>query len=131
MFTLTRFDKNPILKPNPKIWWEAQATFNGCVIKDNDRFHMLYRAFSETIVIEGKKMSLSTVGYVSSPDATQFSGNRILIQPECPWEEYGVEDPLCTLSLMPARYSQAGYRHPPLSCCNNNSSNGPSCRLWR
>ncbi len=96
MFTLTRSDKNPILKPNPKIWWEAQATFNGCVIKDNDRFHMLYRAFSETIVIEGKKLSLSTVGYTSSPDATQFSGNRILIQPECPWEEYGVEDPRIT-----------------------------------
>lgn len=96
MFSLTRSPQNPLIKPNPAVWWETQAAFNGCVVKDGGTFHMLYRALSEEIVIEGKKFPLSTIGYTSSVDPCAFGPHRLLIQPEERWEEYGCEDPRVT-----------------------------------
>jgi len=44
--TFQRFANNPLLLPNPKHLWEAQAVFNPGVIKIEDKIYILYRAMS-------------------------------------------------------------------------------------
>lgn len=58
--TLERFTGNPILKPNPKNWWETKAVFNPAAIYEGGKVHILYRAIGETDV--------SVIGYASSSD---------------------------------------------------------------
>ncbi|OGM11669.1 hypothetical protein A2V80_02670 [Candidatus Woesebacteria bacterium RBG_16_39_8b] len=60
MIKLTRFDKNPIVKPIQKHQWEAKATFNPAAIKLNDKIHIVYRAMSED--------NTSTLGYGVTSD---------------------------------------------------------------
>jgi predicted GH43/DUF377 family glycosyl hydrolase len=57
---LERFEKNPILKPNPGNWWETKAVFNPAAIYEGGKVHILYRAIGETDV--------SVLGYASSTD---------------------------------------------------------------
>jgi predicted GH43/DUF377 family glycosyl hydrolase len=57
-FSLKRYKKNPIVKPNPKNYWEAKATFNAAAIYEGGRFHILYRAMSND--------NTSFIGYASS-----------------------------------------------------------------
>lgn len=57
---LERFEENPILKPEPKHWWESKATFNPGAIYEAGRVHLVYRAIGDTDV--------SVLGYASSVD---------------------------------------------------------------
>jgi predicted GH43/DUF377 family glycosyl hydrolase len=57
---LERFDKNPILEPESKHWWESKATFNPGAIYEGGRVHLVYRAIGDTDV--------SVLGYASSVD---------------------------------------------------------------
>jgi beta-1,2-mannobiose phosphorylase / 1,2-beta-oligomannan phosphorylase len=59
-FSFTRYDKNPIIKPNPKHPWEAKATFNAGAIYEGGKIHILYRAMSAD--------NTSVLGYASSKD---------------------------------------------------------------
>ncbi|MDD5528213.1 MAG: hypothetical protein PHO56_04575 [Patescibacteria group bacterium] len=59
-FSLKRYEKNPIIKPNPKHPWEAKATFNAGAIYEGGKFHILYRAMSAD--------NTSVLGYASSQD---------------------------------------------------------------
>jgi beta-1,2-mannobiose phosphorylase / 1,2-beta-oligomannan phosphorylase len=59
-FSLKRYEKNPIIKPDKKNSWEAKATFNAGVIYEGGKFHILYRAMSED--------NTSVFGYASSLD---------------------------------------------------------------
>jgi predicted GH43/DUF377 family glycosyl hydrolase len=86
---------NPILQPDPKNNWESKAAYNGCPVKHNDRYSLLYRALSATN-IENQEVLLSTVGIAESPDRTNFSKRRPFIFPQFNWEKYGCEDPRTT-----------------------------------
>jgi len=96
MIELKRNSNNPILKPNQNNDWEAEAAFNPCVIKENQDFHMLYRAMSSTQKLQGVDIQLSTIGYAESHDGIHFGNNRQLIKPDYAWETYGCEDPRIT-----------------------------------
>ena len=41
---LKKYEKNPIIAPNPANAWENLVTCNPGVIYDDGRFYMLYRA---------------------------------------------------------------------------------------
>ncbi len=57
---LERFEGNPILKPDPRFWWETKAVFNPAAIYEGGKVHILYRAIGET--------DNSVLGYASSLD---------------------------------------------------------------
>jgi len=59
-FSLKRYEKNPIIKPDPKHPWEAKATFNAGAIYEGGKIHILYRAMSAD--------NVSVLGYASSKD---------------------------------------------------------------
>ncbi len=91
-----RIRKNPILVPNKDIDWKAQATFNPCVAKSNDKFMLLYRAQSRLKDHQGAHMSVSTIGLAESTDGVDFEKERMFIEPKETWERFGCEDPRVT-----------------------------------
>lgn len=96
MIKLKRYSKNPILVPRKDVPWEKEATFNGCVVKNEDKFHILYRAESEVTAFEGMERKQSTIGYGLGIDGVNFGSRRQLVVPEHNWEKYGCEDPRVT-----------------------------------
>lgn len=93
---LIRSENNPILSPNDFNDWENVAVFNPTVIKNNDGYHMFYRAIGSEKIINGKKLRPSSIGYAKSIDGVNFSSRKLFISPELEWEKYGVEDPRVT-----------------------------------
>jgi beta-1,2-mannobiose phosphorylase / 1,2-beta-oligomannan phosphorylase len=91
-----RFQENPLLSPEPKNDWEAEAVYNGCPIIDKKKFHLLYRALSSPYKIEDKELRVSSIGYAQSSDGINFSNRRQFIKPEKEWERFGCEDPRVT-----------------------------------
>ncbi len=57
---LNKFKGNPILTPQPKNYWESQATFNPTAIHEQGKTHILYRAVGREYV--------SVLGYANSED---------------------------------------------------------------
>lgn len=94
--TAKRSPQNPILAPNEQNSWEAQATFNGSVVKKDKRYHMLYRAISEPQFYFGQNLELSSIGHAVGTDGVAFEKRRQLITPEYEWEQFGCEDPRVT-----------------------------------
>lgn len=94
---MKRYPNNPILGPDRTNAWEAQAVFNGCPIRDENGYHLLYRAQSYPQKFKGEMMAVSSIGYAFSRDGYSFTGERTqLIAPEKEWEQYGCEDPRVT-----------------------------------
>lgn len=93
---LERYQHNPFISPNPDNFWEAVATFNGCIIKNDGTYHLLYRALSKDQDYQGKHLQLSTIGYTTSKDGVGFTNRKQFIAPEQDWEKYGCEDPRVT-----------------------------------
>ncbi len=91
-----RYPGNPILSPNSKNPWESLATFNGSIIKKDNRYAMLYRAMGNVVQVDVKKLRLSVIGIADSLDGYTFSNRKILFSPEHEWEKYGCEDPRVT-----------------------------------
>jgi predicted GH43/DUF377 family glycosyl hydrolase len=96
MIQLQRFSGNPILVPDPKNSWEHDGSFNGCVTKKDDAYHMVYRALSSEKQQGGVNMKVSTVGYAVSADGRHFASRKQIIAPTEDWEIYGCEDPRIT-----------------------------------
>lgn len=96
MVTFSRIPENPILSPNPENEWEADGAFNGCVVKVDGVYHMVYRALSSKKQQNGVEMQVSTVGYAKSTDGVHFTDRKLLIEPTEDWEIYGCEDPRIT-----------------------------------
>ncbi len=85
-FSLTRYEKNPILTPDPTKKWESGGVFNCSVVKDGDVFRMLYRAVDS----KGK----SRIGLANSTDGVHFKKRtKPFFEPEYEWEKTGCEDP--------------------------------------
>lgn len=97
MYQLKRFKQNPLLLPSKDQDWDACAAFNPCVVKDNNHYHLLYRAQSRQLTILNHSMSLSTIGYAHSSDGVHFNQRRQLIYPQNNWETFGCEDPRITM----------------------------------
>jgi predicted GH43/DUF377 family glycosyl hydrolase len=57
---LKKFDKNPIISPNPKNSWESRATFNSAAVYEDGKVHFVYRALGDS--------DLSVLGYATSSD---------------------------------------------------------------
>ena len=91
-----RSPENPILTPDRRNDWEAEAVFNGCPILHGKQIHFLYRAVSSPKVIDGRVMNMSTIGHALSTDGVHFKHRRQFIKPEYEWEKYGCEDPRIT-----------------------------------
>lgn len=97
MLQVKRHLQNPILLPNTSHPWEAYATFNGCVLKTDDSFHMFYRAMSDKQYYHGHNdFRLSTIGHARSKDGLHFENRSLFLQPTFEWERYGCEDPRVT-----------------------------------
>lgn len=61
---LNRFPQNPVLSPNPAVWWESEAVFNPGVVYHDGRVHMFYRALGHD--------GISRIGYARSNDGVHF-----------------------------------------------------------
>ncbi len=96
MILAERYYNNPILSPVIHNPWENLAAFNGCVIHQDGKYHMLYRALSKESWVGDDVLQLSSIGYASSDDGMHWGGRRQLIKPEYPWDKYGCEDPRIT-----------------------------------
>ncbi len=95
---IERVLENPILKPNKNNPWEAQAVFNGCPIKVNDKIYLLFRALSYPHYhsFSQQVLSLSEIGIAKSNDGIHFNERERFIYPEFSWERFGCEDPRVT-----------------------------------
>jgi len=95
---MIRSEHNPILSPDAKHSWEAQAVFNGCPIKCGKETFLLYRALSlpHYQLPVNSDINVSTIGIARSEDGYHFSDRKRFITPEEPWERFGCEDPRVT-----------------------------------
>jgi len=96
MSNFLRNPKNPILRPNPTNKWESYAAFNGCIVKENGEYYLIYRAMPESEIVEGKNVQISYIGIAVSHDGTNFTVRKLFIKPEHYFEKYGCEDPRTT-----------------------------------
>ena len=95
MALIERLKENPIIRPGAENW-EALATFNPSVVKQDGVYHLLYRAQAPAAPQENNLLSLSSIGYASGTDGIHFSARRQVIRPELEWEKFGCEDPRVT-----------------------------------
>ena len=96
MVNSKRSRDNPLFYPNKINAWEAEAAFNGSIVKEESVYKMVYRALSISHLYEDKRLKLSTIGVCQSGDGVHFKKRKQLIVPEQPWEKYGCEDPRLT-----------------------------------
>ncbi|MEN8247830.1 MAG: hypothetical protein ABFS32_02775 [Bacteroidota bacterium] len=83
-----RSENNPILKPNPNNYWEAQKLYNPGVIFRNGEYHMFYRAMG------GGTGWKSSIGYAVSKDGENFIRfTEPLLTGIGGLEKRGLEDP--------------------------------------
>ena len=97
MFTIRREPRNPILAPEREHPWEAFATFNPSVIREENGWRMYYRALSNPAALVAPYGGQSTIGEAFSEDGLHFHSQRQVLVPEHPWEAYGCEDPRATV----------------------------------
>jgi len=96
MVTTKRSKDNPLFYPTKDNSWEAEAAFNGSVVKDGPTYTMVYRALSVDQLYQDKRLKLSSIGAAESRDGVHFRKRRQLIAPQESWEKYGCEDPRIT-----------------------------------
>lgn len=96
MVTTKRSKDNPLFYPTKDNSWEAEAAFNGSLVKDGPVYTMVYRALSVEHLFQDKRLKLSTIGAAESRDGIHFRKRRQLIIPVEKWEKYGCEDPRIT-----------------------------------
>lgn len=96
MFTLNRFEHNPILSPKKEHPWEAFAAFNGSPAHVGKKKFLIYRAMSEPDALREPHLSLSVVGSASSADGVLYTDRKVLVAPEESFDMYGCEDPRVT-----------------------------------
>ena len=65
---LEKYEKNPVIVPNPKLHWESQGTFNPAALLIDGVVHLLYRAQGDD--------GFSYMGYACSRDGYKFEGRR-------------------------------------------------------
>lgn len=96
MIKVKRYSGNPILEAYEKNNWEKEAVFNGCVVKDKEKYHLVYRATSSSQIYYGTNINLSSIGHAESADGVHFKDRELFIAPDYSWEKFGCEDPRVT-----------------------------------
>ena len=98
MFNVSRYKHNPVLKPDSRFAWQAQATFNGCPVRRGEQTHLFFRALSleQYNNVAQARLPFSTIGRAVSDDGFLFRDKRQFIAPEYSWERFGCEDPRVT-----------------------------------
>lgn len=80
MAYIERYNKNPILKPNPKNSFENHSVFNACPIAlDRKKIGLVYRAMEENQTVDGHELNLSSIGYAESTDYLNFKKENSLL----------------------------------------------------
>lgn len=97
MFVVRREPHNPILAPQRGHPWEALATYNPSVIREENGWRMYYRASSNPAALVSPYAGQSTIGEAFSEDGLHFHSRRQVLIPEEDWESFGCEDPRVTL----------------------------------
>ena len=97
MFVIRRDPNNPILVPRREHPWEALATFNPSIIKEENGWRMYYRALSNPAALVSPYAGQSTIGEAFSEDGTHFNLRKQVLIPEERWESFGCEDPRATV----------------------------------
>jgi beta-1,2-mannobiose phosphorylase / 1,2-beta-oligomannan phosphorylase len=91
MEIFTRFENNPILKPNPNNFWENFKVYNPGAIFDGTIFHLFYRALGKG------ENGQSVIGHAISSDGENFERlEKPALIPTEPEEGKGLEDPRVT-----------------------------------
>lgn len=92
---IKRFSENPILKPNNQQSWEASAVFNGCLVKNEKKSYLIYRAISmfHYHAFGNAELMVSNIGIAESKSGEKFNNRKRFIVPEHEWEKFGCEDP--------------------------------------
>lgn len=92
---IKRFSENPILKPNNQQSWEASAVFNGCLVKNEKKSYLIYRAISmfHYHAFGNIELMVSNIGIAEGRSGKKFNNRRRFIVPEHKWEKFGCEDP--------------------------------------
>ncbi len=91
MIQLKRYEKNPIIKPNPNHNWEKGGVFNCAATIFDNEILLLYRAIGDYATY------ISTLGLARSKDGFNFETfDEPVMTPEEDFERYGVEDPRIT-----------------------------------
>ncbi len=85
-----RYDKNPVISPDPKKPYESKCTYNPAAIVHDNKIYLIYRAEGES--------GVSTLCLATSNDGYNFKKyeNNPLIKPGLPEEKQGCEDPRIT-----------------------------------
>lgn len=96
MFVVTRNPSNPLISPRRDHPWEALATFNPSVVKNDKGFCLFYRAMAMPDALVSPYVGQSAIGYAFSEDGTNFHSRRQVIVPSEPFDAYGCEDPRAT-----------------------------------
>jgi beta-1,2-mannobiose phosphorylase / 1,2-beta-oligomannan phosphorylase len=96
MSLVKRSKNNPIIWPNRENSWEAEATFNGCALREPKRVDLFYRAESLPERFNDIEIRVSSIGRAESADGVHFTGREQLIVPQHDWEKFGCEDPRAT-----------------------------------
>lgn len=93
-----RRSENPILKPESKHSWEAEAVFNASPARKSGKIFLTYRAISPPHyhTLAQRKLMVSNIGIAESRDGINFSNRRRFVVPEHQWERFGCEDPRTT-----------------------------------
>ncbi len=118
--TLTRYENNPILLPNPDNSWEAQNVSNSAAVIHDGKVHLLYRAEgNEKRVPYTKDWPVTTLGLAISTDGytidERFDTPVIGKEPLGEFGEHGHQDPRIakigdTYHIMSATVSRWGDR---------------------
>ena len=89
---LQRYKKNPILKPNPKNWWESIAIFNPAVCYKDGKIHLFPRIIGEY------KDYISRIGHYISDDGVRFEPvlSEPIFGPKKQYDRWAFEDPRVT-----------------------------------
>lgn len=97
---LNRLPQNPVLSPNPDVWWESEAVFNPGAVYHDGRVHLFYRALGRD--------GISRIGYAQSKDGVHFE--RYPEPAYDPGAGFAVPEPMPGL---PTKKEKRSYR--PLS----------------
>ncbi|MBI2048510.1 MAG: hypothetical protein HYT30_01115 [Parcubacteria group bacterium] len=108
--TLTRYDGNPIIAPNPTHDWETVATLNPAAVLIDDKVHLFYRAIGNGgRSVWGHAVSKDGLHFRRNPEPAYIPGSRAegknvakekkyIVDLRCPTSGVdGAEDPRATI----------------------------------
>ena len=95
---LTKHPSNPILVPDPTLWWANKKIYNAAAFEENREYNLIFRAIGDDYI--------SRLGRARSTDGVDFRIDpEPIFSPESEWDKKGCEDP--RISLIEGTYWMA------------------------